>query len=101
MAPRAHARRHRTAQGARARPLFAGQTVSLIGDDLAPMALAFAVLEEGGSATNVGIVYASNIVARLAFILVGGVMADRLSRHRVMLAADALGRSARACSPSQ
>jgi Major Facilitator Superfamily len=72
------------------RLLFAGQTVSLIGDNLAPIALAFAILEEDGSATDVGVVYASNIVARLAFILVGGVMADRLSRHRVMLAADAL-----------
>ena len=72
------------------RLLFSGQTVSLIGDNLAPIALAFAILDDGGSATDVGIVYASNIVARVAFILVGGVWADRLSRHRVMLAADAL-----------
>ena len=70
--------------------LFSGQTVSLIGDNLAPIALAFAILDAGGSATDVGVVYASNVVARVAFILVGGVWADRLSRHRVMLAADAL-----------
>lgn len=70
--------------------LFFGQTVSLIGDNLAPIALAFAILEAGGSATEVGVVYASNIVARVAFILVGGVWADRLPRHHVMLAADAL-----------
>jgi MFS family permease len=72
------------------RLLFSGQAVSLIGDNLAPIALAFAILESGGSATEVGIVYSANIIARVVFILVGGVMADRLSRHRVMLAADAL-----------
>src|SRR5204863_1495680 len=44
----------------------------------------------GGSATDVGVVYASNVVARVTFILAVGVWADRLSRHRVMLAADAL-----------
>jgi Major Facilitator Superfamily len=72
------------------RLLFSGQSVSLIGDNLAPIALAFAVLDAGGSATDVGAVYASNILARVAFMLVGGVWADRLSRRRVMLAADAL-----------
>jgi predicted MFS family arabinose efflux permease len=72
------------------RLLFSGQSVSLVGDNLAPIALAFAILEAGGSATDVGIVYASNIVARVAFVLVGGVWADRLSRRLVMLAADAL-----------
>jgi len=72
------------------RLLFSGQSVSLIGDNLAPIALAFAILDAGGSATDVGLVYASNIVARVAFVLVGGVWADRLSRRMVMLAADAL-----------
>ena len=72
------------------RLLFAGQSISLIGDNLAPIALAFAILDQGGSATDVGAVYASNIVARVAFMLVGGVWSDRLSRRRVMLAADAL-----------
>jgi hypothetical protein len=72
------------------RLLFSGQSVSLIGDNLAPIALAFAILDAGGSATDVGLVYASNIVARVAFMLVGGVWADRLSRRLVMLAADAL-----------
>jgi hypothetical protein len=72
------------------RLLFSGQSVSLIGDNIAPIALAFAVLDAGGSATAVGVVYAANILARVAFMLVGGVWADRLSRRRVMLAADAL-----------
>jgi len=72
------------------RLLFSGQSVSLIGDNIAPIALAFAILDAGGSATEVGVVYAANIIARVAFMLVGGVWADRLSRRRVMLAADAL-----------
>jgi MFS transporter len=71
------------------RLLFCGQSISLIGDNLAPIALAFAILDDGGSATDVGVVYAANILARVAFMLVGGVWADRLSRRRVMLAADA------------
>jgi hypothetical protein len=72
------------------RLLFSGQSVSLIGDNIAPIALAFAILDGGGSATDVGTVYAANVVARVAFMLIGGVWADRLSRRRVMLAADAL-----------
>jgi len=72
------------------RLLFSGQSVSLVGDNLAPIALAFAILDAGGSATDVGLVYASNIVARVAFMLVGGVWADRLSRRLVMLTADGL-----------
>jgi len=71
------------------RLLFCGQSISLIGDNLAPIALAFAILDDDGSATDVGVVYAANILARVAFMLVGGVWADRLSRRRVMLAADA------------
>jgi MFS family permease len=71
------------------RLLFCGQSISLIGDNLAPIALAFAILDDGGSATDVGIVYAANILARVTFMLVGGVWADRLSRRRVMLTADA------------
>jgi MFS family permease len=71
------------------RLLFCGQSISLIGDNLAPIALAFAILDDGGSATDVGVVYSANILARVAFMLVGGVWADRLSRRRVMLTADA------------
>ena len=72
------------------RLLFAGRSVSLIGDALAPVALAFAILDAHGSASDVGLVYAANVVARVAFLLVGGVWADRLSRRLVMLTADAM-----------
>lgn len=52
------------------------------------VALAFAVLEIGGSATALGVVLAAFLGARAAFILVGGVWADRLPRRVVMLTCD-------------
>ena len=69
------------------RLLFTGQLISLLGDSFTSIALAFAVLSIGG-ATDLGIVYAARSVPLVAFLLVGGVFADRLSRRTVMLAAD-------------
>ena len=40
--------------------------------------------------SRVGIVAAIQTVARVAFLLAGGVWADRLRRQRVMLTADAV-----------
>jgi len=70
------------------RLLFTGQLVSLIGDALFVVALSFAVLEETGSESGLGIVLAAGSLPLVAFLLVGGVWADRLSRRRVMLVAD-------------
>ena len=70
------------------RLLFAGQLVSLFGDGLFAVALSFAVLEETHSRSGLGIVLAAGSLPLVAFVLVGGVWADRLSRRRVMLGAD-------------
>jgi MFS family permease len=70
------------------RLLFAGQFVSLLGDGLFIVALSFAVLEETNSESGLGIVLAAGSLPLVAFLLVGGVWADRLPRRRVMLAAD-------------
>jgi MFS family permease len=70
------------------RLLFAGQAVSVVGDGVAPLAIAFAVLDLTGSATDLGIVLAAQTLPFLLFLLVGGVWADRLPRQRVMLASD-------------
>ena len=70
------------------RLLWSGQAVSAVGDGLAPVALAFAVLRIGGSASQLGLVLAAGVVGRVAFFLVGGVWADRLPRQLVMLASD-------------
>jgi MFS family permease len=70
------------------RRLFLGRTTSLIGDGMAPVALAFAVLDLTGSATDLGIVIAVHSLVLIALILVGGVVADRISPRRAMLGAD-------------
>jgi MFS family permease len=70
------------------RRLFLGRTTSLIGDGIAPVAIAFAVLDLTGSATDLGIVLAANSLAVTGLILVGGVWADRLSPRVAMLGSD-------------
>ena len=70
------------------RKLFVGQAVSVVGTVFTMVALPFAVLDLGGSATDIGLVAAANLVPLLVFLLVGGVWADRLPRQRVMLVAD-------------
>jgi MFS family permease len=70
------------------RLLWLGRTASSIGDALIPVALAFAVIRETGSATDLGLVLASFTLARVLLVVVGGVWADRLSRRLVMISAD-------------
>jgi predicted MFS family arabinose efflux permease len=70
------------------RLLLGAQAVSMVGDRMVGIALAFAVLELGGSATDVGIVLACRTVPLVATLLVGGVVADRVSRRAVMVVAD-------------
>ncbi|HEY0316869.1 MAG TPA: MFS transporter [Solirubrobacterales bacterium] len=70
------------------RLLFSGQAVSVLGDRMAVLALAFAVLEIGGSASDVGLVLAAGAFPLVATVLAGGVVADRASRRAVMVAAD-------------
>lgn len=72
------------------RKLFLGQATSVVGTMFTVVALPFAVLEIGGSATDIGLVEAANLVPLAVFVLIGGVWADRLRRQRVMLAADFL-----------
>jgi len=70
------------------RLLFFAQATSLLGDGMVSVALAFAVLELTGSAADLGIVLAARTAPLVAFLLVGGVWADRLPRRRVMVVAD-------------
>jgi MFS family permease len=67
---------------------YAGQTISVLGDAVLGVALAFAVLDLTGSATDLGFVLAAGSVCMVATILAGGVLADRLSRRWVMVGAD-------------
>ncbi len=70
------------------RLLFTGQAVSVLGDRMAVVALAFAVLEIGGSTSDVGLVLAAGAFPLVATVLAGGVVADRASRRAVMVVAD-------------
>jgi predicted MFS family arabinose efflux permease len=70
------------------RLLFTGQLISLLGDAFSSIALAFAVLDLTGSATDLGYVLAAKTIPLVGFLLVGGVFADRLPRRAVMLTAD-------------
>jgi MFS family permease len=70
------------------RRLFLGRTTSMIGDGMAPVALAFAVLDLTGSATDLGLVLAAHSVVITALVLAGGVVADRVSPRLAMLGAD-------------
>jgi MFS family permease len=70
------------------RLLFSGQAVSVLGDRMAVVALAFGVLEIGGSTSDVGLVLAAGAFPLVATVLAGGVVADRASRRAVMVVAD-------------
>ena len=70
------------------RLVFGAALVSLLGDGIVPVALSFAVLDLTGSATDLGIVLAAGSVALVCSLLFGGVVADRVGRRTVMIAAD-------------
>lgn len=78
------------------RLLVAGRTLSTFGSALAPVALAFAVIELTGSPTDLGLVLAATILPQVVLVLAGGVWADRLPRNRVMATADAVSCAAQA-----
>ena len=80
------------------RLLFAGRTVSLAGSAIAPVALAFAVLDLTGSKTDLGLVLAAQQVPLVLFLLVGGIWADRLPRNKVMVSANLVSALAQACA---
>ncbi|WP_406090264.1 MFS transporter [Kitasatospora purpeofusca] len=69
---------------------FVGYATSLVGSSMAPVAVAFAVLGDGGGGTELGWVMAARILPIVLVMLFGGVVADRLGSRRVMLAAEVL-----------
>jgi MFS family permease len=70
------------------RLLWAGLAVSLTGSGLWLVALAWQVISLGGGPAQLSVVTALYGVGLLAFLLVGGVAADRLPQRLIMLAAD-------------
>ena len=72
------------------RLMFGARTISFVGGAFANVALAFAVLELTGSKADLGYVLAARTVPMVVFLLVGGIWADRLPRHHVMVASNLL-----------
>jgi MFS family permease len=70
------------------RYLFAGQAASQIGDMVVVVAIALFVTQLTGSPTDLGLVLGARSVPLVALLLIGGVWADRLSRQKIMIAAD-------------
>lgn len=66
------------------RYLFLARLLTVLGNGIAPVALAFAVLDIGGTATELGMVVAARSVLNVVFLLIGGILADRYSRGRVL-----------------
>jgi hypothetical protein len=70
------------------RLLWAGQAISLLGDGVLTVALAWQTLQLSSSPTALALVMFARATPRIVLMLLGGVISDRLPRRLVMLAAD-------------
>lgn len=70
------------------RLLWAGQTVSQIGDAAFLVALSWRAFTLTHKASSLGIVLAVDALALLATLLIGGVLADRYSRKLLLIGSD-------------
>ena len=77
------------------RLLFSGTVITTVGDRIAGIALAFAVLEIG-SATDLGLVFAVRQIAEALVLVLGGVLSDRLPRNFVIVGASLVQGAAQA-----
>lgn len=76
----------------RYRLLLAARFVSNIGNGMAPIALAFGVLSlDGADAGSLSLVTTSQMVPLVAFLLLGGVAADRFGRSQLVGSTDIIG----------
>ncbi|MGX7677036.1 MFS transporter [Plantactinospora sp. DSM 117369] len=67
------------------RYLAIGRSATMLGNAVAPIALAFAVLDLTGSVRDLGLVVGARSLTHVVFLLFGGVLADRLPRQAVMV----------------
>jgi MFS family permease len=72
------------------RSLWIGMTVSLIGDGIFLVALAWQVYEISNVPSALSVVGVAMTIPHVAFLLAGGVVSDRFDRRKVMVAADAM-----------
>ncbi|WP_208607413.1 hypothetical protein [Streptomyces curacoi] len=67
----------------------------LLGNGVAPIALAFAVLDATGSVGSLGLVVGANSLTSILFLLYGGVLADRLPRGPLLVGSSVVSARAR------
>jgi MFS family permease len=72
------------------RLLWSGMCVSLLGDGVFLVAMAWQVYALSNAPTALALVGIAMTVPTIAFLLVGGALSDRFDRRRLMLAADAV-----------
>ncbi len=70
--------------------LWTGMTVSSLGDGIYTVALAWQVYDLSNAPTALSIVGVALFLPQLAAVLLGGVVADRIDRRRVMIFSDVL-----------
>jgi MFS family permease len=70
------------------RLLWLGQSASVIGDALVLVAVGLYVTRLTGDPSDVGLVLGAYSLPLVLFVLIGGVLADRLPRQRVMIVSD-------------
>ncbi|MEU5566570.1 MFS transporter [Micromonospora musae] len=73
------------------RYLAVGRLVNMVGNGVAPIALAFAVLDLTGSVRDLGLVVGARSLMTVLFVLFGGVVADRIPRRLVLVGSNVLG----------
>jgi MFS family permease len=72
------------------RRYYAGQALSYLGDGLRTLVIPLLVFHLTGSAVSLGLTFALELLPFAVFSLLGGSLADRLDRRKLMLGADAV-----------
>lgn len=72
------------------RLVFAGESISLLGDQFHFVALAWLTLQLTGSGLALGTVLTVAAVPRVVFMLLGGALSDRMSPRTLMLTSNAI-----------
>src|SRR4051812_2263643 len=70
------------------RLLWGGQTVSLLGNSAFLVAIGWRTYTLTGSASKLALVFMAETVAMLATLLLGGALADRYERRRLLIISD-------------
>jgi len=68
--------------------LWAGMTVSMLGDGIYFVAIAWQVLRLSNAPTALSAVGVAWTIPQVVFLLIGGVVSDRLDRRTILLASD-------------